>query len=81
MSESGWEKGGRSVQVRSILGREWGGEVVGCLGVRVLGLRKLFFCFTVYEVGAVGVENSGQGGFGLMRGRGDGGASWAGDVE
>ena len=71
------EKGERSVQVRSILG--W--EVVGCLVGKSAGPKNAIFCVTVYEVGAVGLETRGQGSFGLMRGRGDGGLSWAGDVE
>ena len=63
MSESGWEKsgGGKSVQVRSILGMEWGGEGGGRLGGgKSAGAKNEIFCVTVYEVGAVGVENRGR---------------------
>ena len=53
------------MQVRSILGMEWGGEGGGRLGGgKSAGAKNVIFCVTVYEVGAAGVENRGQGGFG-----------------
>ena len=53
------------MQVRSILGMEWGGEGGGRLGGgKSAGAKNEIFWVTVYESGVVGVENRGQGGFG-----------------